>query len=119
MRLSNEQQSVLAIAAGLVVLALAGHHYYLLLAASLLPVTLPFPALTRPIHYLWSKLAEGLGWVSSHVILFVLFYLVLTPIATVRRLLGQDPIRIKGPGAGSGYHTRNHLYRPADLESPW
>ncbi len=36
-----------------------------------------------------------IGWVLSHVILFVMYYIVLTPIGLVMRMLGNDPMSRK------------------------
>jgi len=42
---------------------------------------------------LWMKLAEGMSYVSSRIILFVVFFLVLTPIGLVKRAMGWDPLQ--------------------------
>ena len=42
---------------------------------------------------LWMKLAEGMAYVSSRVILAIIFYLVLTPIGLVKRAMGWDPLQ--------------------------
>jgi hypothetical protein len=34
-----------------------------------------------------------IGWVMSHVILGIIYYLVLTPIGLLLRALGRDPLR--------------------------
>ncbi len=47
----------------------------------------------------WMLLTFPIGWVLSHVLLAVTFFLVLTPIALVLRLLGHDPLHLKGPAS--------------------
>ena len=42
---------------------------------------------------LWMKLAEGMAYVSSRVILAMIFFLVLTPIGLVKRAMGWDPLQ--------------------------
>ena len=42
---------------------------------------------------LWMKLAEGMSYVSSRIILFVVFFLILTPIGLVKRAMGWDPLQ--------------------------
>ena len=42
------------------------------------------------LYLTWMMAAFPLGWFLSHVIIAVVFYLVLTPIGTVLRLLGHD-----------------------------
>jgi hypothetical protein len=46
------------------------------------------PAATLAVRAAWMRLAAALGWVNSRILLGVLFFLVLTPIAFVRRLAG-------------------------------
>jgi len=41
----------------------------------------------------WMKLAEGLSYVSSRIILAIIFFLVLTPIGLVKRATGWDPLQ--------------------------
>ena len=41
---------------------------------------------------LWMKLAEGMGWVMTRVILSLFYYLILTPFGWVRRLTGNPTL---------------------------
>ena len=43
----------------------------------------------RPFHKLWMMLALLMGFVMSRVILTLLFYLVLTPIGIIARIVGK------------------------------
>ena len=46
----------------------------------------------------WMKLAEGLSYISSRIILAIVFFLVLTPIGLIKRATGWDPLgRRSGP----------------------
>ena len=40
----------------------------------------------------WMKIAEGMAYVSSRVILALIFFLVLTPIGLIKRAMGWDPL---------------------------
>lgn len=70
------------------------------------------------IHRGWMKLAMLLGWINSRILLTVLFFLVLTPVALVARLLGKTSIR-KNPDKVTQFVKRNHLYTKTDLQHPW
>jgi hypothetical protein len=50
-----------------------------------------FPIWLR-VFRLWMKLAEALSWVMTRVLLSVFFYLVLTPVGLIMRLLGKAPL---------------------------
>lgn len=48
-----------------------------------------------------------IGFVVSHVMLLILYYLVLTPIGLVLRLLGKDPLG-KRPDPGASTYWQPH-----------
>ncbi len=43
----------------------------------------------------WMKLGYVLGWLNSRIVLGLIFFLVLQPIAMVMKLFGHDPLRKK------------------------
>jgi|ERR1043166_2330599 hypothetical protein len=49
----------------------------------------------------WMLLAEGLSFVTTRVILALVFFLVITPIGLVKRLTGWDPLGRRGPRSSS------------------
>ena len=64
---------------------------YVLIAAGIFMITgLLTPGLLRPIEKLWMKFAEILGAVMTRVILTMAYYLVITPLGLLLRLLGKD-----------------------------
>ncbi len=54
---------------------------------------LVFPRLLIVPRRFWMKLAEGMSYVSSRVILAIVFFLVLTPIGLIKRAMGWDPLQ--------------------------
>jgi len=49
-----------------------------------------FPTILTPVHKGWMILAVILGFVSTRIILTLLFYLIITPIAILGRLSGKN-----------------------------
>ena len=49
----------------------------------------------------WMLLAEGLSFVTTRIILGLVFFLVVTPIGVVKRLSGWDPLSRRGPRSAS------------------
>jgi hypothetical protein len=47
------------------------------------------PSWLEPVHRLWMLFAGALGFVMTRVILSIIFYLVLTPVALFSRLIGK------------------------------
>jgi len=54
-----------------------------------------FPPSLKYIYILWMKFGMVMGAINSRIILGLFFYLMLTPIGLVMRLLGNDPMRRK------------------------
>ena len=46
-----------------------------------------------PIYVGWMRVFFPIGWTVSHLVLIVLYYLIITPIAVVMRLVGHDPMK--------------------------
>jgi hypothetical protein len=53
------------------------------------------PGLQKPIYLGWLYAAYPIGWVISHVVMGVIYFLVITPIAVVFKLMGRDALNRK------------------------
>jgi saxitoxin biosynthesis operon SxtJ-like protein len=65
----------------------------------LLGIVLP-RALVWP-NKAWMALAEALSFVSTRIILAVVFFGIMTPIGFVKRLFGWDPLSRRAPASES------------------
>jgi hypothetical protein len=61
------------------------------------------PSFMRLVFVGMSYLAWPIGFVVSHVILAVVYYLVFTPIGLLMRLFGYDPMKRKFDPSASTY----------------
>ncbi len=82
-------------------------------------VSLISSTVAKWIEWAWLKLALGLGWINSRIILSVIYFLFLLPIAWVSRLFTKDPLNLKAKNASTLYATRDHEYKKEDLENIW
>lgn len=73
------------------------------------------PAILKPIHKAWMTLAILMGWCVTRVILVILFYLVLTPMGLLLRLLRKDILNIRFGGNSSESYW---IPRPPDISPP-
>ncbi len=64
--------------------------YFLILSTVFISLGLGLPILLGTIQRIWMTLAVIIGWFMTRVILSVLFYIVVTPIGLLTRLLGKD-----------------------------
>jgi hypothetical protein len=74
------------------------------LAVTLGPIGLLAPAVMRPIFIAWLAAAFPIGWIVSRVLLVVLFFGVVTPIAVAFRMAGRDVLGLRR-GAKDSYWT--------------
>lgn len=56
-------------------------------------VGLVAPQLVRPVYIVWMLAAFPIGWVLSHLMMAVIYYLVVTPLGLIMRGLGRDPMQ--------------------------
>ncbi len=82
------------------------HRPYLwaaVLSASFFTIGFLLPAVLKPLQKAWMALAVSIGFVMSRVILSVLFFLVLSPLALISRLLGKKYLDLIFRKTGSTY----------------
>lgn len=94
---------------------------YLFGAIALHVINMIVPQIYRPVAVVWLGLSEAVGIVTSKILLSLVFFLVVTPIAIVRRLVGKDSLQLRTfkSGEGSVMLERNHLFIGADIEKPY
>jgi hypothetical protein len=68
------------------------------------------PAFMKLVYLGMSYLAWPIGFVISHIILAVVYYLVFTPIGLIMRLVGYDPMCRRFDAAAESYWVE----RPKD-----
>lgn len=52
------------------------------------------PAWLHPLNQIWIQLGLLLGRVVNPIVMGLLFFIVVAPIAIILRLLGKDPLRL-------------------------
>ncbi|MCX7966303.1 MAG: SxtJ family membrane protein [Syntrophorhabdaceae bacterium] len=75
---------------------------------------------SEAISKAWLKFANTIGIINTKIILTLIFYCFLTPIAFFYRLTHGDFMNLKrNPEKRSLYEIRDHEYTPEDLEKLW
>jgi hypothetical protein len=88
--------AILVTVFGLLLPWLSGGNYprWPWLVASILGATgLTVPRILVPVHKGWFAIGYTLAWINTRIVLGIVFFLVLSPIGIVARLLGYDPMR--------------------------
>lgn len=73
--------------------------------------------LAEKIVWVWDKIALVLGTINSKILLSVIFYAFLTPIALISRIFKKDDLILKKKQNGSYYKERNYTYSGDDLKN--
>ena len=80
-----------------------------IIASSFIGLGLIIPVILKPFYFVWMTFAAILGWVMTRVILSLVFYLIITPISLLTRLLGEDFLALKNTESDSYWNYRDIL----------
>jgi hypothetical protein len=61
------------------------------------------PVILRPLNKIWMTIAIILGWFMTRVILSILFYLVLTPMGWIAKIVGKEFLDINWKRKSDSY----------------
>lgn len=93
---------------------------FILAALALLFTGLFFKSAAAGVSSLWLRFAELLGTFNTRLILGLVYFLVLTPMAVAFRLFTRKHANSPRPDSDKSYFTvREHTYAAADLEKMW
>lgn len=70
------------------------------------------------IHLFWNKLSSVLGYIMPKVILTLIYFIFLTPVALIYRIKNKDNLQLKN-NKKSMFNDRNHSYTNKDFETTW
>lgn len=74
------------------------HHLYwgwFTAGSACIVLALTYPRLLSPLQKIWGKSGHLLGTVNGFILVFLIFFLILTPIAIVMRWTGKDMLSIR------------------------
>ena len=114
------KETVLVITVGLLVLYIVFKKKVFLDAALIVGLIGVFSFyLSEKIDLVWGWLSRVMGTVSNTVLLTVVFFLVLTPMALIRRMRGKDGLRRFDATATSNFSRREQVFEKKDFEKVW
>ena len=97
---------------------LTGHEFRLwtlLIGLPILIIGLFSPNKLFYVYKTWMKIGHVLGWFNSRIILGLVFFFVLQPIAFVMKFTGYDPLKLKTKNSKTfkefKHDTKIDLYR--------
>ena len=75
-----------------------------------------FPNILKPLNRVWMSLAIILGFFMSRVILTILFYLVLTPIGILAKLVGKKFMSLKYDKSAETYWEKRTIIHKKQID---
>lgn len=72
------------------------------------------PPLARSFHRAWMRFAFILGYINSRILLFVMFYGIVTPYGIISRLFGRDVLNRRGKRRESYWIQREKTRQTRD-----
>jgi hypothetical protein len=85
----------------------------------LLAPALIVPTALRPVYTVWMAVGEVLGRINTRIILGFAFYVIVTPIGLVMRLLGHDPMRRRFEPRAASYRVPKEPRPASHLKMPF
>ena len=68
------------------------------------------PTFLGPIYWAWMKMAGILGFITTHLILTLMYYLVFTPIGLLLKIVGKAAFKEKfDPHAGTYWVRKDRM----------
>ena len=77
------------------------------------------PKSLDPIYRVWMKIGLALGWVNSRIILSIVFFLILTPMAFIMKLLKRDTMARKFDFQVESYRVSSKVHPNSGMEKPY
>lgn len=115
----KELKSLLVIVLGLITFYfITREPLFIYTALAIGVLSLLIPHVGYAIVWFWFKLAYLLGWINSRIILSIIYFIFLTPMAWLYRLSKKDGLQLKAPEK-SNFKERNHIFTDKDLEKTW
>lgn len=118
MKWQPKHTSLVVIAIGFFLLYLLFNKLWLLAPIILAVLGFVISPFGELIHKGWMILAKVLGYINSRILLFIIFFIILTPVAFLRKLFGKKTIQDKNK-VNSYFQNRSQRYQPVDLQNPW
>ena len=116
----KKEQSILTITVGFAILSeVFEEHRLLLLAIAIGIVGVFSKKLSLLIHKGWMSLSSILGLIIPNIVLAIVFYLILTPIALFRKLIGGNSQYQMKNETSTLFKKTNYQHKKADFEKIW
>ena len=88
-------------------------------AISLWVPALFYPTLLSTVYRVWMTIGHLLGWINTRIVLLLIFFLVITPIGFILRLMGKNSLNLRYDLNAKSYRVLSKQYNIHDMEKPF
>ena len=94
---------------------------YYKIAIPILVMNMIYPMFYYYFAILWIGISHVIGTVVSKILLSIIYFIVVFPMAMVRKLMGKDTLRLKQfkKSKSSVMNVRNHQFTADDMKHPF
>ena len=78
-------------------------HVFLTIGIILCSLSIALPIILKPIFWIWMICAILIQWIITRIILSLIYYLIITPVGLIGRLLGKQFLELKWNSNNSTY----------------
>lgn len=89
--------------------------WFLSIATALMILGATAPVILKPLYRIWMGFALIMGFIMSHVLLGILFFLIVTPISFIAKLMKNELLDTAFPDKKNTYWRARK--QPASMES--
>ena len=128
--LDNQELKEFGLIGGLIVAVLFGlvlpvlrHHslpvFPWIMAGLLWVWAIVAPATLNVVYQIWMRIGLVLGWIQTRIILSIVFYVMICPMALIKRLLNQDSMMRGFAPNLSTYRLTSKTKTKESMEKPF
>lgn len=78
-----------------------------------------WPAALRPLYIVWMKFGAVMGFINTRIIMSIFFFVLLTPVGWLMKLLGKDPLARALEKSAKTYRVTSSAYTKEQMEKPY
>lgn len=90
-----------------------------IMGAILALIALAMPLALKPLFRAWTAVGHVMGWINTRILLGLVFFLLITPLGLVMRLLGKRPLKLHRDAQAESYREPSAKRSPHHLENPY
>ena len=107
---------------GLILPLINGHSLPIIpwiIAMVLVGLAIFLPKSLDPIYRVWMKIGLYVGWLESRIVLSIVFFIILTPMAFIMKLFNRDTMARKFDFQVETYRISSKIHPSTGMEKPY